>query len=498
MSDSVSWRDYFRAGGVVVLATGVALALRSRVQPVDAAMLLLLGVVAAASWTRLGPAIAASVLSIAAFDLLFVPPYYTFSVGNPAYILTFVVMLVVAVAMSRLTGRVREEAANAGERERRTTAAFHLSRALADAEPETLVPVAVAAIREAVGWEPQMVTDIQDAALGDVAARVAFEWAVEHGLPGGRGTPHCAEAEALVVPVRTAASRHGALVFPAAASDELPSPSAVRMASLMADQLAVALERAVLAARHDAARTEVEAERLRTALLSSLSHDLRTPLAAIEGSASSLLQGADVLSPDDRRDLADAIVQESRRMTSLVTNLLDMVRVEAGALAVRKEWQPLEEALGVALLRLDDRLGAHPVTTALPADLPLVPIDGLLIEQVFINLLENAVKYTPAGTPVTIGADVVPGAVIVTVADRGPGLPSGAEQEVFRKFYRATSRDGGSGGSGLGLTICRGIVQAHGGRIWAESADVGARFRFLLPLDGPPMPAVPAEPDVAS
>ena len=185
-------------------------------------------------------------------------------------------------------------------------------------------------------------------------------------------------------------------------------------------------------------------------------------------------------------------------MTSLVTNLLDMVRVESGTLAVRKEWQPLEEALGVALLRLDERLREHPVTTALPADLPLVPIDGLLIEQVFINLLENAVKYTPAGTAVAISAEVVHAAVIVTVADHGPGLPSGAEQEVFRKFYRATGRDGGSGGSGLGLTICRGIVQAHGGRIWAEATEMGARFRFLLPLDGPPMRALPVEPEIVA
>ena len=498
MSDSASWRDYLRAAGVVVLATAVALALRSRLQVVDAAMLLLLGVVAAASWTRLGPAIAASVLSIAAFDLLFVPPYYTFSVGNTAYILTFVVMLIVAVAMSRLTARVREAAIAARERERRTAAAFGLSRALADAAPEALVPLAVAAIRDAVGREPECVADLSAMPLDDVATRVAFDWAVEHGVPAGRGTPHCAEAEALVVPVRTAASGHGALVFPATLPDEPPPRSLVLTSSLMADQLAVALERAAFAARHDAARTEVEAERLRTALLSSLSHDLRTPLAAIEGSASSLLQGADVLSPDDRRDLADAIVQESRRMTSLVTNLLDMVRVEAGTLAVRKEWQPLEEALGVALLRLDERMAEHPVTTRLPAGLPLVPIDGLLIEQVFINLLENAVKYTPAGTPVSISAEAVPGAVIVTVSDRGPGLPSGTEQEVFRKFYRAAARDGACGGSGLGLTICRGIVQAHGGRIWAEAGEGGARFRFLLPLDGPPMPAVPAEPDVAS
>lgn len=180
-------------------------------------------------------------------------------------------------------------------------------------------------------------------------------------------------------------------------------------------------------------------------------------------------------------------------MTRLVANLLDMVRVEAGALAVRKEWQPLEEALGVALLRLEDRLADHPVETRLPEDLPLVPIDGLLIEQVFINLLENAVKYTPAGTPVVIGAEATPGGVIVSVSDRGPGIPAGSEQDVFRKFYRAGTRDGATGGSGLGLTICRGIIQAHGGRIWAEQGTGGATFRFFVPFEGPPMPSPPPE-----
>ena len=492
-TDRPAWRDYVTATGVVLLATAVALALRARLQTVDAAMLLLLGVVAAASWTRLGPALLASVLSIAFFDFLFVPPYYTFAVRNTDYVLTFGVMLAVAVAMSRLTGRVREEAADARERERRTTAAFALSRELADAPPERLVPIGLAQVRDAIGIEPAMIPPEGVGGLDGIAVRIAAAWALEHGLSAGAGTRHCADADALVVPVRTAASRMGVLVFDAPTPRDTPSRSARLTAEAMADQLAVALERAGLASEHDRARAEVEAERLRTALLSSLSHDLRTPLAGIEGAASSLLQGADTLPAPVRRDLADAIVEESRRMTRLVANLLDMVRVEAGALAVRKEWQPLEEALGVALLRVEDRLADHPVETRLPEDLPLVPIDGLLIEQVFINLLENAVKYTPACTPVVIGAEATPGGVIVSVSDRGPGIPAGSEQDVFRKFYRAGTRDGATGGSGLGLTICRGIIQAHGGRIWAEQGTGGATFRFFLPFEGPPMPSPPPE-----
>ncbi len=487
------WHDYLTAVGAVLVATCVAFALRPRLQTVDAAMLLLLGVVSAASWTRLGPALLASVVSIACFDFLFVPPYYTFAVRNTDYILTFGVMLAVAVAMSRLTGRVREEAADASERECRTTAAFALSRELADAPPERLVPIALAHIGAAVEIQPAMLPPDAVGGLDAIAVRIAAAWAVEHGLSAGAGTRHCAEADALVVPVRTAASRLGVLVFDAPAPRATPSRSARLTAEAMADQLAVALERAGLAGEHDRARAEVEAERLRTALLSSLSHDLRTPLAGIEGAASSLLQGADSLPAPVRRDLADAIVEESRRMTRLVSNLLDMVRVEAGALAVRKEWQPLEEALGVALLRLEDGLANHPVTVRLPEELPLVPIDGLLIEQVFINLLENAVRHTPAGTPVVVGAEAAPGGVIVAVSDRGPGIPAGSEQDVFRKFYRAATREGATGSSGLGLTICRGIIQAHGGRIWTEHETGGATFRFFLPFDGPPLPSPPPE-----
>ena len=183
-------------------------------------------------------------------------------------------------------------------------------------------------------------------------------------------------------------------------------------------------------------------------------------------------------------------------MTRLITNLLDMVRVETGALAVQKHWQPLEETLGVALLRLDERLEGHAVTTRLSPDLPLVPIDELLIEQVFLNLLENAAKYTRSGTPIAVSAWAENGAVIVEVRDQGPGVPAGEEEAVFRKFHRTTRVDGAgpAGGSGLGLTICRGIIAAHGGRIWLEPGQAGgACFRFTLPLDGPPIRTLPAE-----
>jgi two-component system sensor histidine kinase KdpD len=192
--------------------------------------------------------------------------------------------------------------------------------------------------------------------------------------------------------------------------------------------------------------------------------------------------------------MAETILHESRRMSRLITNLLDMVRVESGALAVHKAWQPLEEPLGVALLRVEERLDDRRVVADLAAYLPLVPVDELLIEQVFINLLENATRHTPAGTTITISAWVEDNAVVVQVADDGPGIPTGDEETIFRKFHRAAQADdiAPAGGSGLGLTICRGIVTAHGGRIWLHRGDGrGAAFRFTLPLVGPPV-AIPA------
>ena len=309
--------------------------------------------------------------------------------------------------------------------------------------------------------------------------------------------PSCAEAEALLLPLRTASTRLGLVVIRPEDPEQGLSDAQRTTVLALAELAGNSLERRQLAERSERARTEVEAERLRTALLSSLSHDLRTPLGSIEGAASSLLEQPSSLPPDIRHELLESILDESRRMTRLVTNLLDMIRVETGTLAVRKSWQPLEETLGVALLRLEDRLRAHPVSVRLPSDLPLVPIDELLLEQVFLNLLENAARYTPGGSPIEITAWPEREAVVVEVADRGPGVPAGEEETVFGRFYRSGNADAADAGagSGLGLTICRGIITAHGGRIWIERrAGGGTAVRFTLPLVGPPLDAIPAEP----
>lgn len=501
--------EYGLAIGVVAATALATLPLRNILNPIDVAMVFLLAVVVVAARARRGPALLACALAILAFDVLFVPPYYRLTVADADFLLTFAVMLAVALLMTRLTTRIREQAAAAIEGERRTRARFALSQELAGTGVARVREVLANALERVVGVPGRMVVAADlgpdggppqwpvDDLFRETEVRVAATWAVQHGELAGHGTLQGAEGEALILPIATGHRRVGVMAFATARAGRTVSPADQRLLRELLAEGAVALDRALLAEGQETARLAVEAEQLRTSLLSSLSHDLRTPLANIEGAASSLLDPGAVLESDVRRELAEGILVESRRMHRLMTNLLDMVRLETGSLAVSRTWQPLEEAVGVALLRLEERLAGRTVTIQLPADLPLVPIDELLVEQVLINLLDNAIKHTPPGTAITVSAIARDDVVEVEVADRGPGLPAGQEESVFGKFYQASARGGAApaGGAGLGLTICRGIVTAHGGRIWAESKpEGGVAFRFTLPLTGPPPGAIPREP----
>jgi two-component system sensor histidine kinase KdpD len=259
-----------------------------------------------------------------------------------------------------------------------------------------------------------------------------------------------------------------------------------------------AIERTELAEEARRGRLRIETEQLRNALLSSVSHDLRTPLGVVTGATSALLEPDGPRDEATRRELLETAHEEALRLNRLVRNLLDMTRLEAGALKVRKEPQPLEEVVGAALNRMEDRLRGREVHASVPRDLPLVPFDSALIEQVLINLLENATKYTPAESPIDIDVHTAGAQVEVDVADRGPGVAPENVERVFDKFYRV--REGEGGGAGLGLTICRGIVSAHGGSIWVEERPGGgALFRFTLPLEAvPPEAAASADTESAS
>ena len=308
-------------------------------------------------------------------------------------------------------------------------------------------------------------------------------WAFEHGLPAGRDTDTLPAAKVRYLPLKTSRGVVGVLgVQPHDTTKHLTTEQRLLMEAF-ANQAALAIERAQLAGEAQQARLQIETEQLRNSLLSSVSHDLRTPLAAITGAASSLMDDEHALGPAARHEMAQTIYEEADRLNRLLRNLLDMTRLESGALQIHKELQPLEEVIGAALSRLEEPLADRAVNIRLPADLPFVPIDSVLLEQVFINLLENAIKYTPAHSPIDLSAAQDGAAIVIEVADRGPGLPPGDEQRIFEKFYRARAPQNGSG-VGLGLTICRGIVEAHGGRIGAENrSGGGAAFRFTLPIE---------------
>jgi two-component system sensor histidine kinase KdpD len=490
---------YAWAIAIVALATAVSGAMSPFFDVSDLLMIYLLGVVFAATRLGRGPAALTSVLSVAAIDFCFVPPYFTFAVTNKRYGITFGVMLVVALLISDLATRVREQAQMARQRERRTAVLYAASRELA-ATPagEEIARASARHVSDALQASAAIVLPRPDGVLVPVAAREASfslpprdeavaRWVLEHGRKAGRGTDTLPGTDALFLPLL--GTRGPVAVLGARAAGAAFTTDQLQILEALASQTAAALERAQLAEAAQQAGVDVETERLRNSLLSSVSHDLRTPLATITGAASSLLEEPAVSEPT-RRELTNAIFEEADRLNRLVGNLLDMTRLESGAVRVRRDWQSLEEIVGAALARLDTRLRGRRVAVDLPKDLPLVSIDGILIEQVLVNLLENAAKYTPADSVIEVNARLGADALTVAVSDRGPGLPAGSEARVFEKFYRTES---GGGGVGLGLTICRGIVVAHGGRIWAENREGGGTaFRFTLPLEGTP-PSVPRE-----
>jgi len=494
------WLPYARATGIVTLCTGLAWIMLPYFELSNLIMVYLLGVVLVASRSEPGPSILASILSVAAFDFFFVPPYLTFAVSDTQYFVTFAVMLVVALVISGFTVRIRWLAEAAAQRERRTAALYALSRELAGTRGVTnILEAAVRHIGEVFRGQVQVLLRDHAGVLVPQSHPRGFQldptelgvsrWVFEHNQPAGRGTGTLPGARALYLPLAASRGPIGVLGIRPAEPHALETPEQLHQMETFTNQTALALERTLLAEEAHGAQVRMEAEKLRSSLLSSVSHDLRTPLSAITGAASALLQSGPALSLTDQRELLEAIREEAERLGRLVQNLLDMTRLESGTVPVRREWHSLEEIVGIALGRLSHRLGERPVDVRLPEDMPFVPVDAVLIEQIFINLLDNALKYTPDGSPIEISARVDNSGVRVEVADRGPGLAPGLEQRVFEKFYRGQSP---GRGSGLGLAICRGFVEVHGGRIWAENREGGgAAFRFTIPLTENP-PAIEA------
>ena len=463
-------------------------------------MIFLLTVVIISSFLARGPAIFSSFFSVAAFAFFFVPEYYSFAVANTEYAITLVVMLLVSLLVSGLTTRVRHQARVSRQQERQTAALYEMSQNLdAINSLEELLEVAAEQITRIFdsrvshpdAGEPRRSCEIRAGhpfADDDVQGRDGGQMGLPARAPGRGGHRiRCHAVKGIYLPL--IASQHviGVLRLETDQPDRILGADSLRLLEALGSQVGLAIERENLSRQAQAAQLQIEAEQMRNALLSSVSHDLRTPLTVIAGSASSLVEGEKNLDSVTKQELALSIYEEARRLDRLVHNLLEMSRLQSGQAMLTKEWHVLEEVIGCALAQLDPQLHDHPLSISLPTDLPLVQIDALLMERVMINLLENSMKYTPPGTPLEISGLVQDKEILVAVADRGPGLPVGEEERIFEKFYQVAP--GSARGAGLGLTICRSIIEAHGGRIWAANRpEGGAVFSFTIPLvEGTPI-----------
>ncbi len=486
------------AAAACVLATALALSLRGSLAEANLILLYLLAVVFVTVRFGRKPGILASFLAVLAFDVFLVPPYFSLTVADPQYLLTFAIMLVVSLIISHLTANLRLQAQIAQQRERRANALFDLSRELSGAlSNEQISDIGVRRLNATFharaillfpGEAGSLVTLGEDAAAcarlsntSLVIAKLVYEREVTIGYDEGATTTAGIQYLPLRAPMRT----RGVLVLvPSDPAQRLMSEQE-RLLQTCAAQIALAIERVHYVDVAQTAMLAIQSERLRNSLLSAVSHDVRTPLTAIVGLSSTLASDS-ALPQETRRELAQAIQDAALRMNRLVTNLLDMARLHGGAVKLDRQWQLLEEVVGSALAELSGTLTGLRVEVSVPASLPLLHFDAVLLERVLCNLLDNAAKYGAAGGAIGIAALLVDDTVQVSIEDRGAGIASGMEDSIFAKFTRG-ELESARAGVGLGLAICRAIVEVHGGKIWAENRPGGgARFAFTLPLGSPP------------
>jgi len=494
---------YLWAAAVCLVTTLVAAPLAGYFDAANIVMLYLLAVVLVAlKWGR-GPAVLAAFVSVATFDFFFVAPRFSLAVGDFQYLLTFAVMLTVALIIGQMTAGLRYQARVAFYREERARVLYEFARdmsslLLTEDVVESASRIIANTFRAKVAI---LIPDSQDR-LHVVAGRDtgipfdagAAQWAFDKSLPAGAGTDTLAGNEFLYLPLRAPMRTRGVLVLKPVNARILLVPEQRRHLDTFAALTAIALERVHYVEIAQQALLHMESERLRNSLLSALSHDLRTPLAALVGLAESLTIAKPALS-GTALETANAIADEARRMGALVNNLLEMARIESGEVKLRRHWHSVQEVVGSALKSAHAALVHHRVDVHVPGDLPLVEFDATLIERVLYNLIENATKYTPQGTVIKISAEVIGENLAVSVSDAGPGIPKGQEESIFEKFTRGRS-ESATPGVGLGLAISRAIIDAHHGNIRAQgNAEGGARFTFMLPLGTPP--ETPDEPAIA-
>ena len=457
------WR-YLLAFLIIAVVTVILFALREVLDTALIALLYLIPLGIITAYWGLGPGLTSALITFLTFNYFFIQPYYTLTVHRPADIVILVVFLIVAIVISQLVGRAQAGLAAATAREREATQLYELSTAFAGLPNDNEIAQILA----------KQVHAVADGEYVELNVTGTQSFSVRFPEMDAQTRP-----PELIVPIAAARGVLGEIrlwrTAPAISSRER------RLFQTFASQGALALERAWLAQAESRARVLEESDRLKTAILSSVSHELRTPLSTIKAAASSL-RGREVgWDSPARVELIAAIDDEADHLNMLVGNLLDMSRIESGALKPKREWNILPEILGSVLGRMKHLSVEHKLEIDVPESLPLVPVDYVQIEQVFTNLVSNSLKYAPADTVVCIGAQLEDEWIHVQVSNQGPQVPLEDLERIFDKFYRITAADRVTG-TGLGLSICKGIIEAHGGRIWAENLPDGLAFNFTLPL----------------
>jgi two-component system, OmpR family, sensor histidine kinase KdpD len=485
---------YLWAAITCVFVTLISVPLAAHFENSNIVAIYILDVVLVGVWLGRGPAAFAAVLGVCAFDFFFVPPRLSFAVSDVQYLLTFFIMLAVGLITGQLTAGLRFQARVASHREERAGSLYEFARDLSGAvQVEQVVKISDESIQRTFRANAALLLPDAGGSLIATMSNTAglaveigtAQWAFDRGQPAGFGTDTLPGSEVLYIPLRAPTKARGVLAVKAHNRRMLRIPEQRQLLDTFAALIAIALERVHYVGIAQDALLKMESERLRNSLLAALSHDLRTPLTVLGGLAESLALTAPKLS-SQQLETAQAIQDEARRMSTMVSNLLDMARIESGEVKLNLQWQPLEEVVGAALEASRAMLQRHTVVVQLPRDLPLIKFDAVAIERVLVNLLENVSKYTPPGSTVTLSAQVIGEELSVSVADNGPGLPAGREEAVFQKFTRG-ERESATPGVGLGLAICRAIIESHQGRISAaQRPGGGAVFTFTLPLGQPP------------
>jgi two-component system sensor histidine kinase KdpD len=492
----IKWERYWAALAICACCTAAAAVMYPYFALTNLVMVYLLGATVAALRLGRGPASFAAVANVIVLDFCFVPPRFTFAVSNLEYLVTFAVMLVLALVIANLVANVRAQTRVAGARERRTSLLYAMSRELAATRAfDNLARVAVKHVAETFsGRAAVLLPDSRGRLQGPRTADAATlegpdlsvaQWVFDHGRPAGLGTDTLPAARAQYLPLNGTQQTLAVLAVQPTQRRRLLLPEQRHLLETFAGQIALAIERAQRTDEAEAARVAVETESLRNSLLASISHDLRTPLAAIMAASHALNDPKMQPDADTRARLARIIENTSQEISELISNVLDLMSFQFGEVYLNRDAHSVDALVESALARLEGRLARHPVELVLPADLPLVDVDAALVTRALVNLLENAAKHTPAGTRITISAGLESDAVRLVIDDNGPGLPPGPPEQLFAKFERGKN-EADVGGAGLGLAICKAIIEAHGGRITAaQRPGGGARFTFTLPTKVP-------------